>query len=98
MTRSRARCLAFALALASCTRARAPRQDPKDPKEVPPELTLVYGADLRGAAATPLTGPGGLARRPTLVDRWRVSARAVAQVDAGDFVPAADDGPGLVEA
>lgn len=57
----------------------------------------MYGADLRGAAATPPKGPGGLARRATLVDRTRLSVRAVAQVDAGDFVGAANDDPALGE-
>lgn len=95
MKRFRARCLVLAFGLGGCTRARAPHESPP---EGPPDLAIIYGADLRGAVATPSTGPGGLARRATLVDRARLSAGAVAQVDAGDFVPAADDGPGLGEA
>jgi hypothetical protein len=50
----------------------------------PPELTIIYSADLRGALAAPPRDAGGLARRATLVDRARLTARALVQVDAGD--------------
>ena len=47
---------------------------------------------------TPAHGaPGGLARRATLVDRARLFAPAVVQVDAGDLAPAAEDSPALAD-
>ncbi len=58
----------------------------------------MYVADLRGAVASPPHAAGGLARRATSVDRVRLSARAVVQVDAGDVAPAAEDEPGLADA
>ena len=85
MWRARAACLLFAAL--GCSRAR--------PAPVgPPDLAIVYVADLRGAVASPPHAAGGLARRATSVDRVRLSARAVVQVDAGDVAPAAEDEPG----
>jgi hypothetical protein len=55
------------------------------PRPLPPGVTL-----------TPLAAresTGGLARRATLVDRARLEANAVVQVDAGDFLPLASDPP-----
>ncbi|HVT06234.1 MAG TPA: multiheme c-type cytochrome [Polyangia bacterium] len=89
MWRGRAACLL--VAALGCTRGRpAPGG--------PPDLTILYGADLRGAVASPPRAAGGLARRATLVDRARLSANALVQVDAGDIAPAAEDDPGLVDA
>jgi Cytochrome c554 and c-prime len=59
----------------------------------PPELSLIYSADLRGRLRS-VGGPqglGGLARRATIVDRARMSSGALVQVDAGDFLPSAAD-------
>lgn len=64
----------------------------------PPDLTILYAADLRGAVASPPRVAGGLARRATSVDRVRLSARALVQVDAGDIAPGAEDDPGLADA
>jgi len=64
----------------------------------PPDLTILYAADLRGAVASPPGGAGGLARRATSVDRVRLAASALVQVDAGDVAPAAEDDPALVDA
>ncbi len=73
-----------------CTRGRrAP--------EGPPDVSIVYAADLRGAVAAPANAAGGLARRATLVDRARLWARAVVQVDAGDVAPSAEDEPALAD-
>jgi hypothetical protein len=58
-----------------------------------PELSLIYSSDLQGrirSVGGP-TGMGGLARRATLVDRARMSSRALVQVDAGDFLPSVRD-------
>ena len=63
----------------------------------PPDVTVLYTADLRGAVASPPKGPGGLARRATLVDRARLSAGPIVQVDAGDLAPSAADEPDLAE-
>lgn len=88
MWRAPAACLV--LAALGCTRARpAP--------EGPPDLAIVYGADLRGAVASPPRAAGGLARRATLVDRVRLSARALVQVDAGDVAPSPKDDPALAD-
>ncbi|MFL5306167.1 MAG: multiheme c-type cytochrome [Polyangia bacterium] len=89
MWRARAGCLLFAAL--GCTRARTAPVGP-------PDLALVYVADLRGAVAAPPHAAGGLARRATSVDRLRLSARAVVQVDAGDVAPSPEDEPGLVDA
>ena len=62
-----------------------------------PDVALVYSAALRGAVASPPRAAGGLARRATWVDRARLAARAVVQVDAGDLAPLAEDDPGLPE-
>src|SRR5262252_2810594 len=87
MWRGRGVCLLLA---AGCARGR-------HPADGPPDVAIVYAADLRGAVASPPGAAGGLARRATAVDRARLSARAVVQVDAGDVAPAADDEPGLVD-
>ncbi|MES1208767.1 MAG: multiheme c-type cytochrome [Pseudomonadota bacterium] len=88
MWRGRAACLLFAAM--GCARGhRVP--------DGPPDVAILYGADLRGAVASPARAAGGLARRATSVDRARLWARAVVQVDAGDLAPAADDEPGLVD-
>jgi Cytochrome c554 and c-prime len=74
-----------------------------------PSLALVYTAGQRGRLTavevptppgTPPRNPGlppittgGLARRATVVDRARVEAKAVVQVDAGDFLPLPSDEP-----
>jgi hypothetical protein len=58
------------------------------------DLAFFYTAGVQGAAAPPAAppnAPGGLARRATLVDQARLDAKAVVEVDAGDFLPAADD-------
>jgi hypothetical protein len=72
------------LALMSCERSRRPRDDR-------PEVAIIYSADLRGALAAPRGDAGGLARRATWVDRTRLAARALVQVDAGDVAPSAED-------
>ncbi|HVY40431.1 MAG TPA: multiheme c-type cytochrome [Polyangia bacterium] len=88
MWRRRAACLL--VAALGCARSRpAPAG--------PPDLTIVYMGDLRGAVASPAHAAGGLARRATAVDRLRLSAPALVQVDAGDLAPAAEDDPGLVD-
>jgi hypothetical protein len=76
------------VAAGGCVRA----QHAVDPR---PDLAILYSADLRGAVASPPRDAGGLARRATWVDRARLSARAVVQVDAGDIAPSADDEPSL---
>ena len=63
----------------------------------PPDVSIIYAADLRGAVAAPPHAAGGLARRATSVDRARLWARAVVQVDAGDVAPSAQDGPDLLD-
>lgn len=82
-----ARIAVFALATTACRRGGVPSG--------PPDLTILYSADLRGTVASPADHAGGLARRATLIDRARLSARAVFQVDAGDFAPGLDDEPSL---
>ena len=78
------------LAAVGCTRgAGAP--------DGPPGLTIIYSADLRGALAAPPRDTGGVARRATLVDWARLTARALVQVDAGDVVPSAEDDATLGE-
>jgi hypothetical protein len=69
----------------------APKPLPPKPK---PNLALIYTADLQGCVSPRGTGPdteGGLARRATVVDRARLEAGTVMQVDAGDFLPIATD-------
>ena len=62
------------------------------PARRPPELSLFYSADLRGNGAPQgATGPGGLARRATLIDRARIEKSTVVQVDAGDLVAVSGD-------
>ncbi|HVR60981.1 MAG TPA: multiheme c-type cytochrome [Polyangia bacterium] len=101
-----AACALLAAAAASCTRQRpggsaahadgaaaASSRAPAPPAE-PIELALLYSANVRGQVAPPAAPPsalGGLARRATLVDRARLQAKAIVQVDAGDFLPALDD-------
>jgi hypothetical protein len=82
----RARIALFALT-AGCTRAATPVG--------PPDVTILYSTDLRGVVASPVDHAGGLARHATLVDRARLSARTVVQVDGGDFAPGVDDEPSL---
>src|SRR4051812_23644165 len=72
------------LILAGCS-----RHQPAPPG--PPDLLIFYASGVRGALASPATGPGGMARRATLVDRARVNAPALLQVDAGDLTPKAED-------
>jgi Cytochrome c554 and c-prime len=77
----------------SCTRRRS-AGGAGGAAEGPPALALLYAAEVQGQVAAPATppgAPGGLARRATLVDRARLDAPAIVQVDAGDFLPAADD-------
>ena len=74
-----------ALAAITCTRSAA--------VVGPPNVAILYSADVRGAVESPPGRAGGLARRATLVDRARLSALAVVQVDAGDFAPAEEDEP-----
>jgi hypothetical protein len=78
------------VAVVGCTRAQ-------QALELQPDVALFYSADLRGAVESPLRGAGGLARRATWVDRGRLTARAVVQVDAGDIAPAVGDGPDLAD-
>jgi hypothetical protein len=78
-----------ALAAAACSRESA--------RVGPPDVAILYSADLRGAVEAPSGKAGGLARRATLVDRARLEARAVVQVDAGDFAPAGEDEPSLAD-
>ncbi|HXI56644.1 MAG TPA: hypothetical protein VNO55_11335, partial [Polyangia bacterium] len=57
------------------------------------DLAVIASSDWHGQVAPPASppnAPGGLARRATQVDRARLEAKAVLQVDAGDFFPAAD--------
>jgi hypothetical protein len=61
-------------------------------------LTIIYSGGVRGAAASPPNVAGGLARRATLVDRARLSARAIVQVDAGDLVGSVEDDSHLQDA
>jgi hypothetical protein len=63
------------------------------PLKAPAELSLFYSSDARGggAPAEGATGVGGLARRATFVDRARIEAGAVLQVDAGDLVAVSGD-------
>jgi len=75
------------VATAGCTRGGPPGGVP--------DVTILYSADLRGVVESPAAHAGGLARRATLVDRTRLSARAVVQIDAGDVAPGADDEPSL---
>jgi len=84
-------CLAFVMMLVGC-----PRPRPAPPG--PPDLVMFYASGVRGAVASPKAGPGGMARRATLVDRTRVTARALFQVDAGDLTPKAEDEPTLTDA
>ena len=72
------------LVLAGCS-----RHPPAPPG--PPDLLIFYASGVRGALAPPATGPGGMARRATLVDRARVNASALLQVDAGDLAPKEED-------
>jgi hypothetical protein len=74
--------------------------DAPSPREVAPaqaaaiDLAVITSSDWHGQAAPPASppqAPGGLARRATQVDRARLEAKAVLQVDAGDFLPALDD-------
>ncbi len=65
--------------------------------EGPPQLAIVYTAGVHGAVGAPPKEPGGLARRATLVDRARLAAGTVVQVDAGDLAPSADDDPNLAD-
>jgi 5'-nucleotidase len=58
------------------------------------DLAVITSSDWHGQVAPPASppqAPGGLARRATQVDRARLEAKAVLQVDAGDFLPAVDD-------
>ena len=64
----------------------------------PPDLTIIYSGDLRGVVASPIDGAGGVARRATLVDRMRLWAAVLVQVDAGDVVPSLEDEPRLDDA
>lgn len=67
---------------------------PRAPAAPSAELALIYTASVQGQVsppASPRNAPGGLARRATLVDKARLEAKAVVQVDAGDFLPAVDD-------
>ena len=64
----------------------------------PPPLAIIYSASVHGAVAAPPKEPGGLARRATLVDRVRLGAGTIVQVDAGDLAPSAEDEPNLADA
>jgi hypothetical protein len=91
------------LALLGCSRQRAaPTIEAAAPSasaasistpRQPPDLSLFFASDWRGRAEPDASGArvGGLARWATLIDRARVEARAVAVVDAGDFLPTAGD-------
>src|SRR5260221_10801558 len=64
------------------------------PPSSPPEIFLFYSSDVRGRVGpTDQTAGalGGLARRATLVDRAKIEAAAVVQVDSGDLLPPAGD-------
>src|SRR6186713_858784 len=87
MTRVGVACMA--LAASACTRGGG--------VVGPPDVAILYSADVRGAVEAPSGRAGGLARRATLVDRARLAARAVVHVDAGDFAPAPEDEPSLAE-
>jgi Cytochrome c554 and c-prime len=79
-----------------CARHRD-QQPAAAPPPARPTLAVIYTADVRGRYDPVGTGPaarGGLARRATLVDRARLDADAVVQVDAGDLLPSAGDGGG----
>ncbi|MEA2700445.1 MAG: hypothetical protein QOI66_4716 [Myxococcales bacterium] len=73
--------------------ALSPRQvAPAQPTAV--DLAVITSSDWHGQVSPPASpphAPGGLARRATQVDRARLEAKAVLQVDAGDFLPAVDD-------
>lgn len=88
-------CLAALSSMSGCRRRGASSRPVGPP--APPDLALVYSAGVRGALAPPAVGPGGLARRATLVDRARLAARAVVQVDAGDLIGGADDEAALAD-
>src|SRR5205085_4525637 len=75
------------LVLAGCSRHRPGPPSPPGP----PDLLVFYASGVRGAVASPAKGDGGMARRATLVDRARVSAPALVQVDAGDLTPRVED-------
>jgi len=57
------------------------------------EVSLFYSSDVRGieAPAEGAKGANVLSRRAMLVDRARIEAGAVIQVDAGDLVPSSGD-------
>ena len=78
------------LAAAGCARGR-------HAMDSRPDVAILYGADLRGAVASPAHEAGGLARRATWVDRARLAAHAVVQVEAGDVAPSPEDQPSLVD-
>jgi hypothetical protein len=65
---------------------------PPPPPKPKPELTIVYASDLRGHVSPDpaFTGPGGLGRRATVVDRIKMEGPAL-QVEAGDLVAGAAD-------
>jgi hypothetical protein len=86
----RGRVICAVLALTGCQRNRRPTDDR-------PEVAIIYSADLRGALAAPRGDAGGLARRATWVDRARLAARALVQVDAGDIAPSAEDETALAD-
>jgi len=82
--------------LVSLTLIGCPRPRPAAPG--PPDLLVFYASGVRGAVASPNAGPGGMARRATLVDRTRVNGRPILQVDAGDLTPQVEDEPSLADA
>ncbi|HEV3031115.1 MAG TPA: multiheme c-type cytochrome [Polyangia bacterium] len=73
----------FALFYTSDLRGRMTAHEA--PLHLPPGVTLVPLARRESS--------GGLARRATIVDRARVAAGGVVQVDAGDFLPLPTDEP-----
>jgi hypothetical protein len=57
-----------------------------------PEVTLLYGSDLRGhVSPATASASGGLARRATLIDRVKLEGGPVVQVDAGDLLAGSAD-------
>ena len=73
----------FALIYSSDLRGRMTAHDA--PLHLPPGVTMVPLARRESS--------GGLARRATIVDRARIDAGGVIQVDAGDFSPLPTDEP-----
>src|SRR3954465_4786586 len=86
------------LAVLGCTRRHGRPAEVGAAPDGPPDVVIIYSAGLRGAVASPKGDAGGLARRATLVDRARLAAHAIVQVDAGDLAPSQEDEPGLADA